>query len=153
MGVEPTCNCFAGSRLTVRDVVAELPFLNRVELLEVNGDTLRQVLEHGLSELGQMSGRFPQVSGMEVSYDPTRAPGKRVLEISVQGQPLDSSRTYRLAVNGFLGGGGDGYDMLIATPRLPHPADDLADSAVVARHLKRVGAIAPRVDGRLQAVE
>lgn len=143
----------AGSTLTVGDVLAELPFLNQVALLEVTGETLRQALEHGLSMVGQLSGRFPQLSGAELRYDPSRPAGERLVGLLVAGEPVDPTATYRLAVNGFNAEGGDGYEMLTEARRLPHPADELADSALVARYLERLGRVAPEVEGRIVALE
>src|SRR5690606_19105556 len=93
----------AGTYLTHLDVVAELPFSNRVELLELGGESLRGALEHALGELERMSGRFPQVSGLEVTYDPARPPGKRLVQVLVQGEALEPARLYRVAVNSFIG--------------------------------------------------
>ena len=55
------------------------------------------------------AGRFPQVSGMTVEFDPRQPAGSRVLSITVGGAPLDADKTYRVAVNDFMARGGDGY--------------------------------------------
>lgn len=138
-----------GSVLTKGDVIAELPFQNRVVLLEADGETLWQTIEHGLAAVEQRSGRFPQVSGLSIVYDPQRPPGERLLELHVQDQPLDPDALYRLAVNGFNADGGDGYEMLTTVPRLSHSAEGLSDTAVLMRHLEQAGRIAPQVEGRI----
>ncbi len=40
---------------------------------------------------------IPQISGMVVEYDPEAEVGQRVRRVLVQGEPLDLTRTYRLA--------------------------------------------------------
>src|SRR5437667_227068 len=56
-----------GARISQGDVLAELPFNNRVVVVEIGGSDLRRAIENGLSRLPQASGRFPQVSGMTVT--------------------------------------------------------------------------------------
>src|SRR5690606_31622929 len=51
-----------GSQITRRDILAELPFNNRVVVLEVSGRALKQAIENGLLHVPHASGRFPQVS-------------------------------------------------------------------------------------------
>lgn len=138
-----------GSVLTNGDVIAELPFQNRVVLLEVDGETLWQTIEHGLAAVEQRSGRFPQVSGLSIVYDPQRPPGERLLDLQVRDRPLERDAHYRLAVNGFNADGGDGYEMLTHAPRLSHPAEGLSDTALLMRYLEQAERIAPRVEGRI----
>jgi 2',3'-cyclic-nucleotide 2'-phosphodiesterase (5'-nucleotidase family) len=107
-----------GSAITRRDVLAELPFGNRVVAIEVSGATLRQAIENGLSLLPAAAGRFPQVSGLAVEAEVSRPRGHRVTSIKVGGAPLDGGKLYRLAVNDFMARGGDGYAMFTDAPRL-----------------------------------
>lgn len=142
----------AGSVITLGDVMSELPFLNQVVVLEVSGHTLREVLEEGLSRAPEPSGSFPQVSGMKLRYDIRRPAGQRLVELLIGGEPLEEDRRYRLAVNGFMAGGGGGYDMLREAKRLPHPSAGLTDSIVLADYLKRQEEVAPAVEGRLEVL-
>ncbi|MBM7118019.1 bifunctional metallophosphatase/5'-nucleotidase [Archangium primigenium] len=99
--------------LTRRDVLAIHPFPDSVVSIEVTGATLHQALENGVSRSAEEAGpgRFPQVSGIAYAFDVCRPPGERVLNVRVNGEPLDPRRTYTLATNSFLSGGGDGYTM------------------------------------------
>jgi len=100
------------SPVTRRDVLAELPFGNRLVVVAVKGSDLRAAIENGLSRLPAIAGRFPQVSGMRVEYDSQRPTGRRVLLIEVGGAPLDSDRMYKVATNDFMARGGDDYTSL-----------------------------------------
>lgn len=142
----------AGSTLTRGDIIAELPFHNRVELLEVPGETLWQALEFGVGAVERGAGRFPHVAGLRFRYDPAKPAGERLLAVTVGGTPLDPARRYRLAVNAFTAGGGDGYTMLADAPRLAHPAEGKTDAALVIQYLQRAGRVAPKVEGRALAV-
>ena len=53
-----------------------------------------------------------QFAGMEVSYDPARPQGSRILSITVNGKPLSETQTYLVATNDFMSVGGDDYTML-----------------------------------------
>ncbi len=80
----------AGSTITRRDVLAELPFGNRVVTIEIRGRDLRSALENGFSRLADAAGRFPQVSGMTIQFDPRRPPGKRIVSIRIGGEAARS---------------------------------------------------------------
>jgi 5'-nucleotidase / UDP-sugar diphosphatase len=139
-----------GSAITRRDVLAELPFRNRVVTIEITGAALRAAIENGLSRLPAAAGRFPHVSGMAVEYDARRAAGERVLTITVGGAPLDPSRTYRVATNDFMARGGDGYATFAAAkPLLPMDDAPLVANEVMV-YLRELGTIRSTVDGRMK---
>ena len=81
-----------GSTITRRDVLAELPFDNRIVVLETPGADIKAAIENGLSQLPNAGGRFPQVSGMTIEADISRPPGSRVTSIRVGGKPLDEKQ-------------------------------------------------------------
>ena len=138
-----------GTTLLRRDVRSELPFGNKTILLEVTGADLLAALENGVSGVEAEAGRFPHVSGMAFRFDASEPPGSRIAGVTVDGTPLDPSRTYRLATNDFLGRGGDGYDMFAGAPRLIDAAAGKLVAALVIDAIAAAGEIAPRVEGRI----
>ena len=102
----------AGTAITRRDILSELPFGNTVVLVEIDGATLRAALENGYRDLGRNSGRFLHLSGMSVTLDPRAPAGRRVVAARVGGVPLDAAGTYRVAANDFMLRGGNDYGML-----------------------------------------
>jgi len=138
-----------GSQITRRDILAELPFGNRVVTLDIKGQDLREALENGLSAVEAVAGRFPQVSGLVIEYDPRRPPGQRILSIRIGGEPLEPDRTYRVATNDFLARGGDGYTSFAnAKPLIP--IDDsplIANEAMV--YVRKLGTVRTGVEGRV----
>ena len=141
--------------LTRRDVLSMLPFNNPIVKIEVTGKTLRAALEHGVAQSGGEStqpGRFPQVSGLRYAFDPKRAAGSRLVELTVNGCPFDEMKTYTLAISSFLVGGGDGYDMFKDAKVLIKPEDKLIDSEILGKAIAAVASISPGIDGRIKRI-
>jgi 5'-nucleotidase len=137
--------------LTKRDVHSLLPFTDVVLKLELRGRDLRSALEHGLAQTDREGGGFLQISGVRFVWDPRRAPGQRVVSISVGARPLEDEMTYSVAVPSYLVRGGDGYTafargkVVINESSGPQVAQIVMD-AIVAR-----GTITPVTDGRIAA--
>jgi 5'-nucleotidase/UDP-sugar diphosphatase len=138
-----------GTALTPRDILIELPFDNRVLIIDISGADLRRALENGLSQLPNPGGRFPQVAGLTIEADAGRPPGNRIVSIKVGDAPLDERKIYRLATNDFMARGGDGYTVLGAAKPLLSPVDaPLLSNAVIA-FIKALGTVRAGVDGRI----
>ncbi|MEM7424047.1 MAG: 5'-nucleotidase C-terminal domain-containing protein [Pseudomonadota bacterium] len=142
----------AGTVITRRDVLTELPFGNKTVLLEVTGEDIVAALENGVSAVEEGSGRFPHVSGMTFSFDPARPSGDRVSGVEVAGTALDMAKTYRLATNDFMGGGGDGYAMFMGKPSVIEANAAELMAAQVIRAFE-TGVAVPKVDGRVTQAE
>jgi 2',3'-cyclic-nucleotide 2'-phosphodiesterase (5'-nucleotidase family) len=139
-----------GTAISRRDVQAELPFGNHLVALDVKGSDLRLAIENGLSRLPGAAGRFPQVSGMKVEFDPKQPAGHRVLSIAVGGEPLDADKTYRVAVNDFMARGGDGYPFAAIDPLVPHEDTPLLSDEVMI-YLRGLASVQSSVEGRITA--
>ena len=141
--------------LTVRNVLSILPFKNKLIKIEVTGATLRAALEHGVSRSAEDAepGRFPQVSGIQFSFDGSRPAGNRVVELTVNGQPFDRAKKYSLATTTFTANGGDGYSMFKGLPVLLSPEKAPIDSDALQRAISSVAAIAPKVQGRIKRLD
>ena len=86
-----------GTTLLRRDIQSELPFGNKTILIEASGADLLAALENGVGGIETGAGRFPHVSGMAYRFDASKPPGSRIAGVTVDGDPLDLSRTYRLS--------------------------------------------------------
>jgi 5'-nucleotidase len=141
--------------LTQRDLLSILPFKNKLVKLEITGATLRETLEHGVARSAEDAepGRFPQVSGLQFTFDASRPAGSRIVEVKVNGQPLNNAKKYTLTTTTFVGlDGGDGYTMLkgarVVTPPERAPVDvDVVKNAIAA------GPIAPKIEGRIKRLD
>ncbi|MEQ9606199.1 MAG: 5'-nucleotidase C-terminal domain-containing protein [Kiloniellaceae bacterium] len=143
----------AGATLTRRDIQTELPFGNRTVKLQLTGAQLLEVLEHGVSAVEQGAGRFPHVSGIAMTWSRSAPAGERVQSASVNGKPLDPATTYTVATNDFIAGGGDGYTVLEQGKVLVDGAAAKYMASMVMDFVAAAGEVAPKVEGRVKAVD
>jgi 2',3'-cyclic-nucleotide 2'-phosphodiesterase/3'-nucleotidase len=128
-----------------KDIQEILPFQNYATKLEVTGELLLEVLEHSVFEEGN---GFLQVSGIEMIYDSTKDAGERIVEVNVNGKPLDIDKVYTLATIDYLHTGGDGYGMLLnATPIITGEEGPLVTNLVIEA-IDKIGVVSSEVEGR-----
>ena len=139
----------AGSDITGKLVLTELPFGNKTVKLALSGARIREALEHGIGEVESGSGAFPHVSGLSFSFDASRPKGKRIVEVAIGGVPMDDDKTYTLATNDFLARGGDRYTMFEAAERRIDAKDGSFMAAQVMEFVETVGTVSPAVEGRI----
>jgi 2',3'-cyclic-nucleotide 2'-phosphodiesterase (5'-nucleotidase family) len=143
----------AGSKLTRADIFAELPFGNTTVKLELTGEQIVAALENGFSQVREVAGRFPQVSGLAVEVDLGEPPGSRVKSVEVGGAPIDPARTYTVATNDYMAAGGDGYKVFVGAKNLIDAAAAQLMASQVIDYVTAAGTIAPTVEGRITFVE
>ena len=98
--------------VTRGDIMAIFPFGSNIQVAEVNGKTIREMLEHSVFGFPAAFGGFLTPSGLTFSFDPTKPAGQRVSDIYIDGKELDDNKIYKLAASDFLFVGGDDYEML-----------------------------------------
>lgn len=120
-------------RLTIR---AALAFDNKLSIVELTAVQLLAAMENAVSRVPAADGRFPQIAGISLTYDPTKegVQGLEALDTPSRIQTCviskadgtndvlvanfmfvgDPSRTFIVATNSFLLTGGDGYVSLSA---------------------------------------
>ena len=140
----------AGTVLTRKDVLTELPFGNVTVVIELSGADLKDALENGVSRIEDKAGRFPQVSGLRFVYDPAAAAGSRVKSVTVGGEPLDPGKTYRVATNDYIANGGDGYAALRRGKTIVDASGATLMASQVMDYIEKQGKVAPKVEGRIE---
>jgi 5'-nucleotidase len=111
-----------GGTINWGQVFAAQPFGNDLVAMTLTGAELRAVLEEQWSAASEP--RILQVSGLAYSWSESARPGAKLRAVSVGGAPLDPARRYRVVVNGFLAGGGDGFGRFGAgADRIVGPSD------------------------------
>lgn len=150
------------------DLAVVCPFDNRIIVLEMDGQTIWDMLENGVSTCADEfpSGRFLQVSGLHYTFDSSKPVGSRLISVVMpDGTELDRNASYQVAAidymagaKGYAEGNGDGYTMLNlyddATPkgnvRLIKETDLLYRDAM-ARYFEdhRDTAVDVRLEGRI----
>ncbi|WP_086867853.1 bifunctional metallophosphatase/5'-nucleotidase [Streptomyces viridochromogenes] len=91
------------------------PFSNTVNLQDLTGAQLIQVLKEQVSGTNAASPKILQISaGLTYTLDLTKSGADRVVtdSIKLNGAAIDPAATYRVAMNNFLAGGGDGFTTL-----------------------------------------
>lgn len=139
-----------------RDLLAALPYNNRIVKIEVSGAVLRKALEHGIAAVGpgEEPGRFPQVSGLRFAYDARLKPGARLTNVTVADKPLNDKQTYTLATSAYVAlKAGDGYDMFRGAKVLINEANAPAEADELIKTVSSVPSIAPQVDGRIRRID
>lgn len=140
----------AAGKITARDVNTVFPFGNLVVLMEVSGQAIMDALEVGLSVYPDANGGFPQVGGMVVTFDPDKDPGSRLVQVLVNGEPIDPAAMYKLSTNDYLAAGGDNYTSLAEFPVLFNMG---AMDEVIVDYLTKNSPVSPEVEGRIQVYE
>ncbi len=139
----------AGTALTRRDILTELPFGNLNLLLEVSGADIMAALENGVSRVADVSGRFPQVSNLTFDLDLGQDAGGRVSNVMVGGTALDEGAMYKLSTNDFMARGGDGYSVFKGAKVLLGPLDAKLMANDVMAYIREQGDISPTIEGRI----
>jgi 5'-nucleotidase len=92
------------------------PFNNLMNVVDLTGAQLITALQQQVS--GPVNGPNPKIlqisKGFTYTLDMTKAGADRIVVDSVRlnGAPIDPAKTYRVAMNEFLAGGGDGFTVL-----------------------------------------
>ncbi|GAB2624935.1 bifunctional metallophosphatase/5'-nucleotidase [Streptomyces capparidis] len=98
--------------VTYAEAFTVQPFTNMMNVLDLTGAQLVTALQQQVSGSNEANPRILHVSrGLTYTLDLTKSGAARVVTDSVRlnGEPIDPAKTYRVAMNEFLGGGGDGF--------------------------------------------
>lgn len=100
--------------VSIREVTSVLPFDNNMMLVETSGQTIWDALANGISSYPSTNGKFPQVAGMTYAFTHDEANSTNTLTAVTlkDGTLLDLEARYKVVINSFIAGGGDGYTML-----------------------------------------
>ncbi|MEW5628637.1 bifunctional metallophosphatase/5'-nucleotidase, partial [Streptomyces hydrogenans] len=103
--------------VTYRDAYTVQPFTNMMTTVDLTGAQLVTALQQQVSGANLAAPKILQVSrNFSYTLDMTKAGADRIVVGSVRlnGEPIDPSKSYRVAMNEFLTGGGDGFPVLAA---------------------------------------
>ena len=96
---------------------ASFPFEDPCVVILAPGQAILDALENGVSTYPALEGRFPQVSNITFTFDPSLPPSKRIpnptKNITIAGQPLDLQKKYKLVTRDYMARGKDGFDSLL----------------------------------------
>jgi len=89
--------------ISYKDVLKVQPFSNSICVVTLTGKELKEYIEIAANKKPG-SGAFAQFDNVNVVMK-----GDKLRKLSVGGAPVDDDKKYRLAINSFIAGGGDGY--------------------------------------------
>jgi 5'-nucleotidase len=102
----------ASGRVTYGQLYSVLPFANVLQVKGLTGRQIRAVLEQQFAS-GSNTAAKPNIllpsKGFSYSYDLTRPQGERVMDMRLNGAPIEDDRIYRVGISNFLATGGDNF--------------------------------------------
>jgi 2',3'-cyclic-nucleotide 2'-phosphodiesterase (5'-nucleotidase family) len=140
----------SGVKLTRKDILTELPFGNVTVVTELPGTQVLAALENGVSQIEKGAGRFPQVSGLTYTVDPSADAGARISEVMVGGAALEADKLYTVAVNDYILGGGDGYASLGGGRIITNTGGGQLVANDVMAYVEKLGKVKVETDGRIK---
>jgi 5'-nucleotidase / UDP-sugar diphosphatase len=124
--------------ITRGDVFEVMPFYDTVITMSLTGQQVRQTLGR----------RILAVSGLRVTWDLSRAWPNQVVSVSLaNGQPLQDSARYTVAVNDYMAAGGDGLEELTQGTSIDDTGILIRDA--IASYLKTRPVVSAATDGRV----
>ena len=95
-------------RIRRLDILKEFPFKNYLMTAEIKGCDLLEFVEQAVAKAEHCLGAFPHFSnGVVVKYDSSKQPMHRLVEMTLNDQPIDPERIYTISTVNFLLEGGD----------------------------------------------
>ncbi|MFJ8917882.1 5'-nucleotidase [Streptomyces sp. LamerLS-316] len=133
------------------------PFTNMMNVVDLTGAQLVAALQQQVSGSNEASPKILQVSkGLTYTLDLTKSGADRVVAdtIRLNGEAIDPAKTYRVAMNEFLAGGGDGFAALgEGTNKLVGASDLDLFNEYLAAHSTADAPLAPPATDRITVVQ
>lgn len=113
-GVRADLQPAADGSVTYGQLFAIQPFGNTLAVKSLTGRQVRALLEQqfdsGSNTLASPNMLLPSAN-VRYAYDLSKPAGQRILDLMVDGKPIDDDAVYRVAMNGFLATGGDNFTL------------------------------------------
>ncbi|MEV7425963.1 MULTISPECIES: bifunctional metallophosphatase/5'-nucleotidase [unclassified Streptomyces] len=133
------------------------PFTNMMNAVNLTGAQLITTLQQQVSGSNEASPKILQVSrGLTYTLDMTKTGAARVVTdtVKLNNEPLDPSKTYRVAMNEFLAGGGDGFAALAeGTDKLVGASDLDMFNAYLKANSSATNPLAPPAADRITIIK
>ncbi len=161
-------------KITIEDIFMVQPFDNYLEVIDMTGIQIRDLLERSVSNQAKQIDSEDKAfaldnynikaegqklvvgsdygyllpSGLKITFDPSQKPMKRIVKLETEdGQPLEAEKVYKVALNDFIAAGGDGYTLLReykSRKRL-----DLLVRDALIKYIQETGVIEKRPEPRI----
>ncbi|KAH9636325.1 hypothetical protein HF086_012590 [Spodoptera exigua] len=106
--------------ITYEGIIVASPFENNVEVFDLKGEHIMEMLEFSVENQQRPGARLLQVAGLRVTFDGSRPVNSRVVDVQVRCiecdvpryEPLKLDQYYKVVSQSFIANGGDGYNMI-----------------------------------------
>lgn len=156
VGADVAMSNFGGIRadikagaITQRDVFKVMPFDNKIVVMKVSGEFLKQLVESRVA--GNSTGML--VSGMRVIADKNLPDGDRVKVLEINGKPVEPQTVYALAISDYLAEGNSGFQMLLQISEEHIAQTGIAIRDAIVRYVSKHSPIKPALDGRFKLIK
>ena len=102
----PPCTVTFGQAFTMQ------PFGNSLVVMTLTGEQLKVLLEEQQKGVSGEPKFLQPSEGFTYTWKTDAAPGSRVADMKLEGEPIEPAKRYRVTVNSFLAEGGDGFESL-----------------------------------------
>jgi 5'-nucleotidase len=113
-GVRADLQPAADGGVTFGQLFAIQPFGNTLTVKSFTGGQIRALLEQqfdsGSNTVAAPNMLLPSAN-VRYAYDLSRAAGQRILDLRIDGRPVEDDKVYRVAMNSFLATGGDNFTL------------------------------------------
>ena len=130
--------------VTIKNLYEIMPFDNELIILEMNYASMKELIKY------VSSGEDISVSGIRFIIHK-----KNSNEAFINGQPIDTTRTYLMATSDYLANGGSGMHFLKVCKRAGEPKMKIRDIEIAALEEKYASKqnLNSKLDGRIKVVE
>lgn len=144
----------AAGEINRDEVMSVLPFNSTLVSVQLLGEEIIQILEHGVANVEEEAGKFLQVSGLRYRFDQQLPAGERIISAEIlRGESYDKlnpETLYTVAINSYIAKGGDGFAMLENAAEQGRGTNHhVLISDVLIRYLKGNSPVSPNVEGRI----
>ncbi|HEU0044132.1 bifunctional metallophosphatase/5'-nucleotidase [Sphingomonas sp.] len=143
----------ADASVTYGQLYAVMPFGNVLQVKGMTGRQIRAVLEQ---QFDSASNTVARPNMMMVSrdvtyrYDLRRPAGQRILDLRLDGRPIDDARTYRVGVSNFLAAGGDNFTVFTQGTDLAGGPEDID---AFETYVRAAGTLTPPATDRITRLD
>lgn len=106
------CRSAAPCTVSFGDVFTAQPFGNGLVVMTLSGAELRALLESQQPAGRERPHLLAPSASLRYRWQASAAPGQRVQDLRLNGQPVQADQRLRVTVNSFLAEGGDGFGLL-----------------------------------------
>ncbi|MCC3358656.1 bifunctional metallophosphatase/5'-nucleotidase [Bacillus sp. REN16] len=148
------------SNITMRDIVSNYIYPNTLKVIRICGKDLKEALERSASYFMVENGEvivnpsfttpkpqhynYDMWEGIDYIFDISKPIGKRVVELTFKGEPIQPDGQYDVVMNNYRAGGGGEYIMFKDKPIIKDIPLDMSE--LIANYILERGTIEATVD-------